>query len=90
MRSFICYRGNYFFTVLYSEPVKIGALLQVFKENGEYKAVVNAMYPGGGKWCNIRSKPKTATAHTLTLLALRWLPTPLEIHPSKIAFGHQA
>ncbi|MFN0216786.1 MAG: lantibiotic dehydratase [Saprospiraceae bacterium] len=28
---------------------KIGALLQVFKENGEYKAVVNALYPGGGK-----------------------------------------
>lgn len=28
---------------------KIGALLQVFQENGAYKAVVNAMYPGGGK-----------------------------------------
>ncbi len=28
---------------------KLGALLQVFQENGEYKAVVNAMYPGGGK-----------------------------------------
>ncbi|MFN0175535.1 MAG: lantibiotic dehydratase [Saprospiraceae bacterium] len=28
---------------------KIGALLQIFRENGEYKAVVNAMYPGGGK-----------------------------------------
>jgi len=28
---------------------KVGALLQIFQENGEYKAVVNAMYPGGGK-----------------------------------------
>ena len=28
---------------------KVGALLQIFKENGEYKAVVNAMFPGGGK-----------------------------------------
>ncbi len=28
---------------------KIGALLQIFQENGQYKAVVNAMYPGGGK-----------------------------------------
>lgn len=28
---------------------KIGALLQVFQDNGSYKAVVNAMYPGGGK-----------------------------------------
>ena len=28
---------------------KIGALLQIFQENGEYKAVINAMYSGGGK-----------------------------------------
>ena len=28
---------------------KMGALLQVFEENGNYKAVVNALYPGGGK-----------------------------------------
>ena len=28
---------------------KVGALLQIFKENGEYKAVLNAMYAGGGK-----------------------------------------
>ncbi len=28
---------------------KVGALLQIFQENGQYKAVVNAMYPGGGK-----------------------------------------
>lgn len=28
---------------------KVGALLQVFKENGEYQAVLNAMYVGGGK-----------------------------------------
>jgi len=28
---------------------QIGALLQIFQENGVYKAVVNAMYPGGGK-----------------------------------------
>ncbi len=28
---------------------KLGALLQIYQENGEYKAVVNAMYPGGGK-----------------------------------------
>ncbi len=33
------------------EPAKhkIGALLQIFQENGQYKAVVNAMYSGGGK-----------------------------------------
>jgi hypothetical protein len=30
-------------------PAKTGALIQVFKENGEYRAVVNALYPGGGK-----------------------------------------
>lgn len=30
-------------------PGKVGALLQVFQENGEHKAVVNAMFPGGGK-----------------------------------------
>jgi hypothetical protein len=28
---------------------QIGALLQIYSENGAYKAVVNAMYPGGGK-----------------------------------------
>jgi len=28
---------------------KIGALLQIFRENGAYKAIINAMYPGGGK-----------------------------------------
>ena len=28
---------------------KIGALLQVFEEKGEYKAVVNGLFPGGGK-----------------------------------------
>lgn len=30
-------------------PGKLGALIQVYQENGEYKAVLNAMYPGGGK-----------------------------------------
>lgn len=28
---------------------KLGALLQIFRENGKCRAVVNAMYPGGGK-----------------------------------------
>ena len=28
---------------------KIGALLQCYRENGQYKAVVNALFPGGGK-----------------------------------------
>ena len=28
---------------------KIGALLQIFQENGAYRAVVNALFPGGGK-----------------------------------------
>jgi hypothetical protein len=28
---------------------QMGALLQIYQENGAYKAVVNAMYPGGGK-----------------------------------------
>jgi len=28
---------------------KLGALLQIFQENGTYRAVLNAMYPGGGK-----------------------------------------
>ena len=30
-------------------PGKLGALIQVYQENGEFKAVLNAMYPGGGK-----------------------------------------
>ncbi len=30
-------------------PGKTGALLQPFLENGRWKAVVNALYPGGGK-----------------------------------------
>ncbi len=28
---------------------KVGALLQIHQENGTYKAIVNAMYPGAGK-----------------------------------------
>jgi len=39
-----------------SEPVyapkfkgKIGALLQIFRENGRWRATVNALFPGGGK-----------------------------------------
>ena len=28
---------------------KMGALLQVFQENGRYKSVVNGLFPGGGK-----------------------------------------
>ncbi len=28
---------------------KIGVMLQIFKKNGGYKAVVNAIFPGGGK-----------------------------------------
>jgi hypothetical protein len=37
------------FQALASNPGKLGALLQIFVENGKHKAVVNAMYPGGGK-----------------------------------------
>jgi hypothetical protein len=32
-----------------ANPIKTGALLQVFQENGQQKAVLNALYPGGGK-----------------------------------------
>ncbi len=32
-----------------SHPARIGALLQVYTEGGEYFAVVNAMFAGGGK-----------------------------------------
>jgi hypothetical protein len=35
--------------LLGASPGKLGALLQIFVENGKHKAVVNAMYPGGGK-----------------------------------------
>jgi hypothetical protein len=40
-----------------SRVVPAGALLQVYQEGGKWKAVVNALYPGGGKllarwlWC---------------------------------------
>lgn len=43
---------------------KAGALLQVYREEGKYKAVVNALYPGGGKlfarWLSLF--PEFATA----------------------------
>ncbi len=31
------------------QPQKIGALIQPFEENGQWYAVVNGLYPGGGK-----------------------------------------
>ena len=30
-------------------PAKIGAAIQIFQENGQYRAVVNGLFPGGGK-----------------------------------------
>lgn len=43
---------------------KVGALLQVFQEDGSFRAVVNALYPGGGKlfarWLPILSPAATA------------------------------
>ena len=41
--------ANSFQPALATSPAKLGALLQIFVENGKHKAVVNAMYPGGGK-----------------------------------------
>ncbi len=51
------YARQYNFFRANSRVVPAGALLQVYQEGGEWKAVVNALYPGGGKllarwlWC---------------------------------------
>lgn len=51
-----------------NNTVKIGALLQPFTENGQIKAVVNAIYPGGGKllsrWLHLfNTEVKAAMQH---------------------------